>query len=464
LSATAPSAAGLSVELLRRYNVPGPRYTSYPTAPVWTESWGRVEYETLLRESSQSPSPAPLSIYVHLPFCEKLCFFCGCTVFITANHSVEEAYLAALEKEIGWVADSLGRRRSVVQLHLGGGTPTYFAAARLERLFDRIQEAFPLDPGAEVGVEVDPRVTTEGQLATLRRLGFNRLSLGVQDFDPRVQQAINRIQPFDDTRRLVEAARGLGFESVNLDLIYGLPHQTPDTFARTIDRVLEIAPDRLAVYSYANVPWMKKHQQLLEPHLPDEATKFGILLTALERFTAAGLEYIGMDHFARPGDELARARRNRTLHRNFQGYTTKAGTDLIGLGMSAIGSIGDAYVQNRRELPAWRERVQAEGCATFRGFRLTFDDRLRRRVIGALLCHGVVVKREIEAAFGIAFDEYFADALERLAPCAADGLVELAPDEVRATILGRLFLRNLAMPFDAHLPEGAEKPVFSRTL
>jgi oxygen-independent coproporphyrinogen-3 oxidase len=288
--------------------------------------------------------------------------------------------------------------------------------------------------------------------------------MGVQDFDPDVQKAIHRIQPFDMTRDLVRSAREMGFEGINVDLIYGLPLQTPDTFRATIDQVLEIAPDRLAVYSYANVPWLKKHQKLLEPQLPSERTKFEIFRTALARFTQAGYEYIGMDHFARPDDELARARRDRTLHRNFQGYTTKAGTDLIGLGISAIGAIGDAFVQNRRDLDSYREAIRSRGAATFRGFRLSPDDRLRRAVIGNLLCHGVVAIPEVEAQYGICFGEYFADALEKLAPCAADGLVEISDAEIRATSLGRVFLRNLAMAFDAYLPAQMEKPIFSRTL
>jgi oxygen-independent coproporphyrinogen-3 oxidase len=457
--------SGVSLDLLHRYNVPGPRYTSYPTAPVWKEGFGPKDYETVLEESAAAANPAPLSLYLHLPFCEKLCYFCGCTVVITgAEHSVEDAYLATLEREIDCVADRLGSGRSVVQLHLGGGTPTYFTPKNLSRLGRKLRERFVFDPDIEMGVEVDPRVTTREHLMALARLGFNRLSMGVQDFDPRVQTAINRVQPYAETRQLVEKARSLGFPSVNMDLIFGLPFQTPESFSSTIDQVLAIAPDRLAVYSYANVPWMKKHQNLLAPHLPDEKTKFQIFRTALERLSAAGYEYIGMDHFARPSDELARARENRTLHRNFQGYTTKAGTDLIGFGMSAIGSVGMAYVQNRRELPLWSEAVRQSGTATFRGFRLSEDDRLRRTVIGNLLCHGVVVKSEIEQRFGIAFDDTFAEALALLTPCAADGLVELSRDKIQATDLGRVFLRNLAMPFDAYLQTPSDKPVFSRTL
>lgn len=459
----------VSLDLLRRYNVQGPRYTSYPTAPMWREELGARDYGAILEASASADDAAPLSLYVHLPFCEKLCYFCGCTVVITGSRHVPESdYLDLLEREIDWVAARAipggASSRRVVQLHWGGGTPTYFPPALLERLARRIFERFPLDADAEIGIEVDPRVTTPEQLETLARLGFNRLSMGVQDFDPRVQAAINRIQPEADTRRLVEQARGLGFTSLNMDLIYGLPHQSPESFSATIDRVLAIGPDRLAVYSYANVPWMKKHQAILEPHLPSEAEKFEIFRTALSRFTAAGFEYIGMDHFARPDDELARARRDRTLHRNFQGYTTKAGTDLIGLGMSAIGSVGEHYVQNRRELPAYRQAIEAGGAATFRGFRLSDEDRLRRAVIGSLLCHGLVVKREIEQRFGIDFDAHFADAIRRLEPCEADGLVERTAESIRATPLGRVFLRNLAMPFDAYLEAAPEKPVFSKTL
>jgi len=455
----------VSLDLLHRYNVPGPRYTSYPTAPVWKEDFAQADYARVLEESASAEAPAPLSLYLHLPFCEKLCYFCACTVVITGtDHSPEDSYLTTLDREIDWVADRLGSDRRVVQFHLGGGTPTYFTPERLMRLGRRFRDRFRFAEDAETGVEVDPRVTTRDHLLALAELGFNRLSMGVQDFEPRVQAAINRIQPYEDTKRLVELARELGFPSINMDLIFGLPFQTAETFSRTIDRVLEIGPDRLAVYSYANVPWMKKHQNVLVPHLPDERTKFEIFRTALERFTAAGFEYIGMDHFARPTDELARARANRTLHRNFQGYTTKAGTDLVGFGMSAIGSIGNAYVQNRRELPAYRDAVSRDGAATFRGFRLSEDDRLRRTVIGNLLCHGVVVKREIEKRFGIDFDATFADALARLEPCAKDGLVELSDAEIRATPLGRVFLRNLAMPFDAYLEKDASRPVFSRTL
>jgi oxygen-independent coproporphyrinogen-3 oxidase len=455
----------VSYDLLHKYNVPGPRYTSYPPAPSWSDAIGPADYERFLEESNAAPGPAPLSLYFHLPFCEKLCYFCGCTVVITGkNHATEDPYLAVIEREIRWLSKRVAPERPVVQLHLGGGTPTYFSPAHLERLIGTIRESFRFGENAEVGVEIDPRVTTPRHLEILWNGGFNRLSMGVQDFDPTVQKAINRIQPEPATRALVEAARTLGFSSVNMDLIYGLPYQTPASFRRTIDQILSISPDRLAVYSYANVPWMKKHQRVLEPHLPTEREKFEIFRTALERFTESGYEYIGMDHFARPDDELSRARIDRTLWRNFQGYTTKEGTDLLGIGMSAIGSVGPAYVQNERDLNAYSRALEAGGAATMRGFRLTDDDRLRSRTIQNLLCHGVIVKREIEAEFGILFDETFGDAIETLSGCREDGLVELSAGEIRATPLGRIFLRNLAMPFDAYLPKEGQKPMFSRTL
>jgi len=455
----------VSYELLHKYNVAGPRYTSYPPAPSWRDEFGPADYEKLIAESNAAEAPAPLSLYLHLPFCEKLCFFCGCTVVITGkNHRTEDGYLALLEKEIAWLAERVDRSRPVIQLHYGGGTPTYFDPERLDRLAETLRSAFPFAPDAELGVEIDPRVTTSAHLEVLRKGGFNRLSMGVQDFDPAVQEAVNRVQPYEATRDLVETARSLGFRSVNMDLIFGLPLQTPESFGRTIDRILSIGPDRLAVYSYAHVPWMKKHQRVNEPKLPSEREKFEIFRTALSRFTDSGYEYIGMDHFARPDDELARARRDRTLWRNFQGYTTKAGTDLFGLGMSSIGGIADAFVQNERELPAYQAAMERGGPATMRGFRLSADDRLRRAVIQTLLCHGVIVKSEIEEQFGIPFDETFAGALAKLEECRRDGLVEISDREIRATTVGRIFLRNLAMPFDAYLPATAEKPMFSRTL
>jgi oxygen-independent coproporphyrinogen-3 oxidase len=455
----------ISLELLRKYNVPGPRYTSYPPAPSWSAEIGPAAYEQALRESNAAQPPRPLSLYFHLPFCEQQCLFCGCTTVITGkDRRKEDPYMACLRSEIDWVAGRVDRQRRVAQLHLGGGTPTYYTPAKLEELLELIWEKFTFEDGAELGIEVDPRVTSTEHLRSLQKYGFNRLSMGVQDFDPTVQKAINRHQFFEATRGLVEQARAFGFQSINMDLIYGLPYQTEESFAATIDKILSLSPDRLAVYSYAHVPWMKKHQDVLAARLPTEQQKFNIFLLALKRFTEAGFVYIGMDHFAKPSDELSIARENGTLWRNFMGYTTKAGSDLIGLGMSAIGRVGDTFIQNQRELVAYQENLQAGGAATVRGFRLSPDDLIRSHVIQALLCHAVVVKSEVERAFQIGFDDYFAASLASLKPLEEDGLVELGRDSIRPTETGRIFLRNIAMAFDAYLPKAGETRMFSKTV
>jgi len=336
----------------------------------------------------------------------------------------------------------------------------------MEDLFEYTRERFSLATDAEIGVEVDPRVTSGDHLATLRRLGFNRLSMGVQDFEPKVQQAVRRVQPYEMTRDLIVAARGLGFQSISVDLIYGLPYQTALTFSHTIDQVVAISPDRIAMFSYAHVPWLKKQQGSFADHLPEGAEKFQIFKTGLGKLLEAGYLYIGMDHFARPGDELAAAQQNRTLHRNFQGYTTKAGADLYGMGVSAISSISGAYAQNYREVPRYQTTVEQRGVATMRGYRLSSDDVIRRAVIGRLLCHTVILKQEIEQEFSIPFDTYFETELARLTEPASDGLVILGPDEIRVTPLGRIFIRNVAMVFDRYLHEQQmdQKPLFSKTL
>lgn len=455
----------ISPELLHKYNVPGPRYTSYPPAPFWSDVIGPVDYEQVIKETNGKNPPVPLSLYFHLPFCEQLCYFCGCTTVITGkNHSLERPYLETIKKEVSWLGARLDRQRPVVQFHLGGGTPTYFTEGHLDELMDHVRTFFKFDAQAEVGVEIDPRVTTVAHLAALRRAGFNRVSMGVQDFDPTVQETINRVQPFKDTKALFDAAKKLGFESINMDLIYGLPHQTPESFRKTAEQILSIGPDRLAVYSYAHVPWMKRYQEAFAAALPSERQKYDIFLMALEMFTAAGLEYIGMDHFARPDDELAAARKNRTLWRNFQGYTTKAGTDLFGMGMSAISQVGGNFFQNEKDLRVYQEKVSTGHPSIIRGYRLSKDDRVRSRVIQNLLCHAVVVKADIEKEFGIAFDDYFSEALKNLSELITDGLVEVSDSEIRPTPTGRIFLRNIAMPFDAYLPKEAGARRFSRTL
>ena len=451
-------------EFLEKYNRPGPRYTSYPTAPVWNDAFGVSDLVEAHQEAEKAKSP--VSLYMHLPFCESLCLFCACNVIIQKDKKVATPYLEVLKREINKVRQLVSREREVVQFHWGGGTPTYLTPAQIEDLFGYSREYFTFSPEAEIGIEVDPRVTTREHLETLRKLGFNRLSMGIQDFHPEVQKAIHRIQPYEQTRDLLEAARQLGFESTNVDLIYGLPYQTPERFAHTVDQILSLAPDRVALFSYAHVPWLKKQQGSFAMFLPEGMQKFEIFRKGLTKFLEAGYLYIGMDHFAKPGDELAVSQQNRTLHRNFQGYTTKAGADLYGMGVSAISGVQNTYAQNHRELPMWEKAVAEHGYATMRGYQLSAEDKLRRAVISRLLCHTVIFKDEISHEFGVNFDEYFAEELGRLRAPSEDGLVLLGANEIRTTWLGRIFIRNLAMVFDPYIEKQQmnAKPLFSKTL
>jgi oxygen-independent coproporphyrinogen III oxidase len=451
-------------EFLARYNRPGPRYTSYPTAPVWNDAFGPSDLEEVHAEAERAQTP--LSLYMHLPFCESLCLFCACNVIIQKDKRVASPYIDVLKREIEHVARGISRERPVVQFHWGGGTPTYLTPEQIADLFEFARAQFHFSPEAEIGIEIDPRVTTRAHLETLRGLGFNRLSMGIQDFHPEVQAAINRIQPFELTRDLLMAARNLKFDSINVDLIYGLPYQSPARFSDTVDQILELQPDRIALFSYAHVPWLKKQQGAFATHLPEGMEKFEIFRSGLMKFIEAGYLYIGMDHFAKPGDELAISQQQRTLHRNFMGYTTKAGADLYGMGVTAISAFENAYAQNQRELLNWQKAVEERGIATMRGYRLSDEDRLRRAVINRLLCHTVVVKDEIAREFGIDFDRYFAAELRQLDAPQEDGLVLVDSKEVRATWLGRIFIRNLAMIFDPYLEKQHlnAKPLFSKTL
>src|SRR6202167_4462992 len=369
--------------ILEKYNRPGPRYTSFPTAPVWKDDFGPDDLEKYYFQADAAA--APVSLYMHLPFCESLCLFCACNVSIQKDKGVTIPYLKALKDEIDHVGACVSKKREVTQFHWGGGTPTYLTPAQMEDLFGHAHERFTFSSDAEIGIEIDPRVTNRAHLESLRRLGFNRLSMGIQDFQPKVQETIHRVQPYEITRDLILAARELGFESLNVDLIYGLPYQTAETFRASIDQVLALRPDRVAMFSYAHVPWLKKQQGSFQAHLPEGKEKFRIFRVGLEKFLSAGYLYIGMDHFSLPQDELSIAQQNRTLHRNFQGYTTKAGADLYGMGVSAISSVGEAYAQNRREVPAYESAIGTRGIATMRVYRLSADDVLRRAVIGRLL-------------------------------------------------------------------------------
>ncbi|MFP8881187.1 MAG: oxygen-independent coproporphyrinogen III oxidase [Myxococcota bacterium] len=458
--------------ILPRYAIDGPRYTSYPTAPVWKQTYGIEQFKTdLAGQGARGPDsdsePGGLSLYVHVPFCESLCHFCACNKIITTNAELPARYLDVIEREIAAVREAAGPR-TATQQHWGGGTPTYLTPDQIVRLYRAVTDAFGMRQGAEVSIEVDPRVTTDEHIAALKECGFNRISMGVQDFDPRVQEAIHRIQPADQTQHLTELARSSGFEGVNFDLIYGLPYQTEETFARTLDSVLEIAPDRLALYSYAHVTWVAKQQRGFErKDLPGPHEKMRILLSAIERFLDAGYLFIGLDHFARPEDELSRALVDRTLRRNFMGHTTQAGVDLIGFGPSAISELHSSYAQSHRDLPGWERAVADGGLATMRGHRLSRDDLERRWVIGRIMCHGELPAADYEAEFDGRFASRFATELARLDPLVADGLVERADDgSLVVTPLGRLLVRNVAMVFDAYLADQRKSttPMFSNTI
>jgi oxygen-independent coproporphyrinogen-3 oxidase len=454
----------ITLELLSKYNVPGPRYTSYPTAPEWSDQFGAADFERTLTEVNAASS-RPISLYFHLPFCESLCLFCGCNVVINRHKEVALPYLEHLKQEIERVSRFVSPERQVVQLHWGGGTPTYLSPAQIEELCGFITDHFRFAPDAEVGLEVDPRVTTEEQVRLLRRLGFNRISMGVQDFNPLVQQTIHRIQPYELTKTLIDLCREVGFESINLDLIYGLPHQTAESFAETVEKVVTISPDRIAMYSYAHVPWLKKQQKSFEAHIPQGADKFLIFRAGVQLFSQAGYGYIGMDHFAKPDDELTLAQRDKTLHRNFQGYSTRANADLYAMGVSSISGLDRVYAQNYRDVPSYYQALDDGALATMRGCQLTDDDVLRRAVINRILCHRVLRKSDVEAEFGIQFDDYFAEERPGLEDLQADGLITMTEEDIKATPLGCIFLRNIAMVFDKYLRQHqVEKPVFSKTL
>jgi oxygen-independent coproporphyrinogen-3 oxidase len=429
-------------ELLSRYNQPAPRYTSYPPVPHW-QAANRALLVSALRRST-----APLSIYVHIPFCERLCLYCGCNVVVKKDHSIAEAYVSNLIEELDLAEVAHGR--TVTQMHWGGGTPTYLDPRQITELFDAISDRFHLADAGEFSIEIDPRVTTAEHLQTLRSLGFNRLSIGIQDFDWNVQLTIRRIQPFEHTRELFEQARALGFESINADLIYGLPKQTRASFQKTLDLVLNLNPDRLAVFSYAHVPALKHQQRSFEKYLPSEKDKLQLFVDAIARLTSAGYEQIGMDHFARPADALVAARNNGTLHRNFQGYTTHAETDLVGFGVSAISHVGNTFTQNYRELGEWEDEIGAGRLPVFRGYVQTQDDIIRSAVIEDCLCNGRIQKDVISRRFAIKFDEYFKTELARLDELERDGLVEGSTSPmIRVTPSGRIFIRAVARVFDA---------------
>ncbi len=460
-----PGLERLTPELLARYDRPGPRYTSYPTAPQFTPDFGEDAYRERLAVAAQRPTD-PLAMYVHVPFCEHRCTYCGCNVVISPHHGPEEAYLDAVERELDLLADALGPRRTLNQLHWGGGTPTYLTPDQCRRLFDAITSRFSLNPGAEIAIEIDPCVTTMEHLEVLAGLGFNRLSMGLQDLDPKVQAAVGRIQPLELTRRHVERARELGVGSVNIDLIYGLPYQNEPEFRQTVRTVIaELAPDRVACFSYAHVPWIKPHQrQLNEAALPRGWDKFRIFAGAVEEFLAAGYTFVGFDHFARPGDELATAMDEGRVHRNFMGYTVMHAPDQIGVGVTSIGDLAGAYAANQKNLARYERAIASGHLPVERGLLRTPEDELRGSVIHRIICTLTLEFGWVRGRFGIDPAEHFADALAELEPMANDGLIVLDADGLRVTQLGRFFLRNICMPFDAFLKRPADRPIYSRTV
>lgn len=458
-----------SPDLLRRYDRPGPRYTSYPTAPQFSSAFGEAQLREAALASNGDPIPRRLSLYVHVPFCFSPCFYCGCNRIITRDLGRAETYLTRLYREIDLTAALFDRDREVIQVHFGGGTPNFLSPAQLGDVLDSLRRHFHFSdsPERDISIELDPRFVSPADIAAMGKLGFNRASFGVQDFDPLVQAAVNRIQTVEETRDAVEACRAAGFRSVNIDLIYGLPKQNAAGFARTLELVVGMRPDRIAVYSYAHLPELFKPQrQINAEDLPDAETKLGLLQLAIEKLTDAGYLYIGMDHFALPDDDLAIAQARGGLHRNFMGYTTHADSDLVGLGVSAISHIGDSFSQNPRDLPSWQVAVDEGRLPVFRGMRLTEDDQLRADLIQQLMCQGEIPVGALERRYAIDFDEYFAQSLERLEPLLADGLVRREPGRIRVTTQGRLLLRNIAMCFDRYLdqPASVATPRFSRAI
>jgi oxygen-independent coproporphyrinogen-3 oxidase len=458
-----PGAAEMAA-LIQRYDRPGPRYTSYPTAVEFNAAFTADDYRARLASAAEART-APLSLYLHVPFCEQRCTYCGCAVIATTRRDVAATYLEYLERELELLGDALGGRRGVVQYHWGGGTPTYLSAQQIARLDASVRRHFDIAPDGEQAIEIDPRVTTREQLLLLRRLGFNRLSFGVQDFDRTVQQAIGRHQSESETRILYWAARDAGFDSINFDLVYGLPRQTVESFRQTLGAVVDLLPDRIAVYSYAHVPWLRPNQKAIDPiDLPGAPEKRQLLGEAIAAFSSAGYESIGMDHFALPDDDLAVAARERRLHRNFMGYTTCPAPDSVAVGVSAIGDVAGAFSQNHKSLARYYEALDAGRFPVERGYALSPDDRIRRYVIGELMCNFRLDADDVRERFGVELAGHFRAELDALRGPVADGLITIAPRGLTVTRTGRLFVRNICMAFDRYLAAHRDKPVFSRTI
>ncbi len=456
----------VDINLLKKYDKAGPRYTSYPTAPYFHDGITVEDFTGHIIADNENIPNKDLSLYFHIPFCDTLCYFCGCNMMVTRNQDKINKYLEYLEKEIRMIKALLDLDRKVIQMHWGGGTPTHLSPAQIRKLGDIIHTYFDFQPNAEVSVEIDPRELTRDHMLALSESGFNRCSMGIQDFDPLVQKTVNRIQPEDITANAIGWARELGFNSINLDLMYGLPHQRLETYEDTIEKVLQMNPDRLAVFNYAHLPSMIKHQQLIKDEwLPTPDQKLALLKLSIEKLTSSGYVYIGMDHFAKPDDELTIAMNNGTLYRNFQGYSTHAGINLLAFGVSSISMLSDIYVQNFKTLNTYYEAMDQGHLPVMRGVMLNEDDQLRREVITDLMCNFRLKKAKYESGYNIDFDYYFADALDNLKEFERDGLISLGSDLLSVTQAGRLLIRNIAMNFDYYLmKKQGDKPRFSRTV
>jgi len=455
----------LTPEILRRFDVPGPRYTSYPTADRFVEAFGEDDFMLALEQRKVGGLALPLSIYVHIPFCDSLCFYCACNKIVTKHHERAAEYLRYLNRELDLYMAKLGEGQTISQLHLGGGTPTFFSDDELAELMAMLRRNFILAPNGEYSIEIDPRTVTEARLARLAEIGFNRLSFGVQDFDHEVQKAVHRVQPAEQVFDLVASARRLGFESINIDLIYGLPKQTAESFRRTLEQVASLRPDRIALYAYAHLPERFKPQRRIhEADLPTAADKLGMLSNAIASFLSNGYVYVGMDHFALPDDALAIAKRQGRLHRNFQGYSTQPDCDQISLGVSAIGRVGATYSQNAKTLEEYYDFLDHGRLPIVRGLPLTRDDLVRRAVIMALMCQGQVLYESINLAYLIDFKHYFADEIAKLEQLKKDGLVEIDDTGIQVTGTGWFFVRAVAMVFDRYLQADRNRTRFSKII
>ena len=459
-------------ELIARYDINGPRYTSYPTAPHFHERFSEDDLRSIAHASNEDPIPRALSVYVHIPFCLSPCFYCGCTRIITRDRSRADGYLEHLLREIEMTAPMFDADRPVNQLHLGGGTPNFLDATQMQRLLEGLKKGFTLSdaPDREFGIEVDPRYCDADTVRMLAEVGFNRISLGIQDFDIDVQRAVNRVQSVEQTAAVIEAARKYGFRSVSVDLIHGLPKQTTQKFAKTLEQVIALHPDRVATYSYAHMPERFRAQnQINAADLPDAATRLALIGQTTDTLIRAGYRYIGLDHFALPEDDLSRAQRLGTMQRNFQGYSTHGDCDLIGLGMSSIGHVGRSFHQNARSLQEYYAAIDDGHLPVRRGMFLSDDDLVRADVIQQLMCHGDLDMQAFEQRYGVAFREYFAAEMLRLANLQKDGLIDILPHGLQVTSRGRFLLRIIAMCFDAYLGNGsaeggAKAPTYSKAL